>query len=98
MYSKYDLVISMRMHALLIGFQQGLLGIGLSDGIAKVEEIQNLLYKQNLFTNNYDINKLLDQIQSESSEIKAKSINEYEKLYLLANSAFDDLLKELAKK
>ncbi len=97
MFSKFDLVLSMRMHALLIGFQQGLLGIGLSADISKVEELQNLLYKQPLYTNNYDVDKLLDQVQTETTVIKAKSISEYERYFQLSNSAFEDLLKELAK-
>lgn len=98
LFSKYDLVISMRMHPLLIGFQQGLLGIGLSDGISKVEELQKQLYRKNLFSDKYNIEEQLSKIKTNKITLKQESIQNYEEYFQSANLAFDDLIKELAEK
>lgn len=95
MFSRFDLVVSMRMHALLVGYQQGLIGIGLSKGIPKIEELQKQLYEAEFFDDNYQVIELIKELHNKMTVLKIKSIKNYENNFNLANSAFEDIIKEI---
>lgn len=82
MFNKFDLVISMRMHALLISYQQGVKGFGLSDNLPKVDEIQKQLYGVSTNSNS-------QYLLSELAEADLKS---YEYQHELTEQGFKELI------
>jgi polysaccharide pyruvyl transferase WcaK-like protein len=84
MFNKFDLIISMRMHALLISYQQGTPGIGICDELPKVTEIQKQLYGKDISSNDYKL------IETSIPDLKS-----YEANFKLAETGFEKLLKEL---
>ncbi len=65
--SGFDLIISERMHALILGYFAGVLGIGLScesnNNLKKIEEFQNEIYEDGLFLSQLDAEAIVEKIE-----------------------------------
>ena len=95
-----DIVISMRMHALLIGYQEGVLGIGISseaseyagpDDTNKVISLQKELYGNDLFIRRLrykKVKELLYTITGDAETTRVESEENYEKQYSLAGNSY----------
>lgn len=96
-FSKYELLISMRMHPLLMAFQQGTPGIGLADKLPKIEEIQDQLYNLSLYTTDYEVEKLVIEAQKIMLTNQNKLLSNYSENYTKADKAFSDIIALISK-
>lgn len=93
--NKLKYIISMRMHALLLGFQQGVLGIGISSEplndswkyLNKVEQIQEELYEEVLAsrTLSFDtVKEKIDTIVFKDEYLRTEGLKNYTDLQRLS--------------
>jgi polysaccharide pyruvyl transferase WcaK-like protein len=91
--SKFNILLSERMHALLLGFQQGVLGIGISEyldlqqSLGKVAEFQREVYDKDIFQMSLDFEEIRKQINYlfvNEQEIRVVAIENYTHLQTLA--------------
>lgn len=96
-FSRYELVISMRMHPLLMAFQQGTPGIGLADKLPKIVEIQDQLYSHPLYTTDYEVDNLVIDAQKIMLTNQNNLLSYYAENYTKADKAFTDIISLISR-
>lgn len=92
-FNECDLLVSMRLHGLLIAFQEGIVGVGISSEIEKigyqnkVTQFQKDFYEEELYLDGFDseeLKRLIDKIMSGKQKFVEEGIGIYEGEYKLS--------------
>ncbi|MBD3363400.1 hypothetical protein GF362_06810 [Candidatus Dojkabacteria bacterium] len=95
--SKFDLVISMRMHGLILAYQEGVIGFGIpglkkqhrgTEFVHKVKQLQKELYQdENLYSDNFIDSDSVEKVRyviENFEQLREISLNKYKHLFDLA--------------
>lgn len=85
LFGQFQIIISMRMHALLFAFQNGAIGLGVN--IEKCREMQKQIYGENLYVESIDFNaidKKIDYILNHQNQLRINGLNNCQDLQVLS--------------